>query len=388
MARNYAQLLLTIWAKTEWRALPHTCQWLYELLISQEAINYAGVQPLTVRRWATLAADIDEAAIWLALKTLCQRRYLVVDEDTEEVLVRSFIRNGGIADSPNMLKSAMRSAAQVVSPLLRSALRAELQRVDVSTMRVQNGHKPVQPMYVETLDALADGSDSPPPDHGNVSPSEGHGEGFTEGFLEPLGEPRSTSTGTCSSLGSCSTHIQLTTSKIDKSIPDAEIRQDVEDLCTHLRDRIVGNGAKATITAKWRTDARLLLDRDHRPLAEAHRLIDWCQQDPFWRSNILSLPKFRAKYDQLRLRATPGRPVQAVPDWLPTDPVVAFDELRRHGAAQRVANLIGKPWIEPSQPPSDRTPHREWIHTKRVAFIDHHEPELRAALATSERSVG
>jgi hypothetical protein len=116
-------------------------------------------------------------------------------------------------------------------------------------------------------------------------------------------------------------------------------------LCNRLHELIVANGSKATITGRWRAEARLMLDRDERPLAEALRLIEWCQADPFWQSNILSLPKFRAKYDQLRLKArtdprwlTTG-PIQAVPDveinpdvvlgpdsWSPPTPPLEIDE--------------------------------------------------------------
>ena len=32
-------------------------------------------------------------------------------------------------------------------------------------------------------------------------------------------------------------------------------------------------------------------------------LIDWCQADSFWKSNVLSMPTFRKQYDRLRLRA-------------------------------------------------------------------------------------
>lgn len=80
-------------------------------------------------------------------------------------------------------------------------------------------------------------------------------------------------------------------------------REDVELLCKRLHDRISGNGSKAEITTPWRNAARLMLDRDGRDFDKAMRLIDWCQDDPFWNSNILSMPTFRAKYDQLRLRA-------------------------------------------------------------------------------------
>lgn len=81
-------------------------------------------------------------------------------------------------------------------------------------------------------------------------------------------------------------------------------RDDVDQLCQRLRDRIVANGSKTpTITVRWRDQARLLLDTDHRPLDKALRLIDWCQDHHFWRTNILSMAAFRAKYDQLRLQA-------------------------------------------------------------------------------------
>lgn len=94
----------------------------------------------------------------------------------------------------------------------------------------------------------------------------------------------------------------------DLAIRDDESnRPDVDRLCRHLADRIAANGSRPpTITAGWRTAARLMIDRDGRSEADAHAAIDWSQADPFWRSVILSMPKLRAKYDQLRLVA--GRP--------------------------------------------------------------------------------
>lgn len=81
-------------------------------------------------------------------------------------------------------------------------------------------------------------------------------------------------------------------------------REDVEQVCEHLADRIVANGSKRpTITDAWRTSARLLLDKDRRTVDQIIKAIDWCQDDDFWRANVLSMPKLRAKYDQLRLAA-------------------------------------------------------------------------------------
>lgn len=87
-------------------------------------------------------------------------------------------------------------------------------------------------------------------------------------------------------------------------------RPDVDRLCEHLADRIQGNGSKRpTITKGWQDAARLMLDKDERPEHEIRAAIDWCQSHEFWRANILSMPKLREKYDQMRLQAS-SRPAQ------------------------------------------------------------------------------
>ena len=81
-------------------------------------------------------------------------------------------------------------------------------------------------------------------------------------------------------------------------------RPDVEALCERLAAHVEANGSKRPrITATWRTECRRMLDVDGRDPVKATNLLDWCQADPFWRANVLSMPTFRAKYDQVRLKA-------------------------------------------------------------------------------------
>lgn len=80
-------------------------------------------------------------------------------------------------------------------------------------------------------------------------------------------------------------------------------RPDVDRIVDHLAQRIHASGANPKPGKAWYEAARLMLDRDGRPEAEIHQAIDWCQTDVFWRGNILSLPKLREKYDQLKLQA-------------------------------------------------------------------------------------
>lgn len=103
-------------------------------------------------------------------------------------------------------------------------------------------------------------------------------------------------------------------------VVDTPSQADVEALCGRLHERITAGGSKATVTQGWRRAARLLLDRDGRELGEALRLVDWCQADGFWSTNVLSMPTFRKQYDRLRLRALQdpnwrwSRPPEQIPD--------------------------------------------------------------------------
>ena len=83
-----------------------------------------------------------------------------------------------------------------------------------------------------------------------------------------------------------------------------EAAPDEAPLCHLLADLIVQNGGRRVrIGKKWATAERLLLDRDERDRSEAEQLVRWCQGNDFWRSNILSMGKFRERYDQLQLQA-------------------------------------------------------------------------------------
>jgi hypothetical protein len=97
---------------------------------------------------------------------------------------------------------------------------------------------------------------------------------------------------------------QTQTRKTKDIVPAKPPRDDAERLCAHLANRIEANGSKRpTITAKWLDAARLMIDLDGRTEEQAHTAIDWCQDDEFWRSNVMSMPTLREKYDQLRLQA-------------------------------------------------------------------------------------
>jgi hypothetical protein len=133
MGRPYAKLYRDIWADPDFCALGPEARYVYVFLFSQPDLNAAGVLSLTVRRWATRAA-ITANAITAALAILGECGYVVTDENTEELLVRTFIRNDGLWRIPNTLYAVVRDAERTVSPTLRATLAAELALLPVDEL--------------------------------------------------------------------------------------------------------------------------------------------------------------------------------------------------------------------------------------------------------------
>lgn len=90
-----------------------------------------------------------------------------------------------------------------------------------------------------------------------------------------------------------------------RSDPSPEV---VQRLCLRLADHVRRNDPKADPkpeSDRWLTDMRLLVGDRTGDVAEVERILDWCQGDSFWRSNILSPGKLRQQFTQLVLKASP-----------------------------------------------------------------------------------
>lgn len=81
-------------------------------------------------------------------------------------------------------------------------------------------------------------------------------------------------------------------------------------IAEHLKDRILENKPDARVPKHldaWANTARLMMEIDKRPREKIIEVIDWCQRDEFWRSNILSMDKLRKQFDRLELQMAQGR---------------------------------------------------------------------------------
>jgi len=186
MARSHAQIHVSVWADPDFRGLTMQAQWAYMALISQKETTHAGTAPLMVRKWSRLCADGSAATIEEALAELERAQFVFWDEDTDEVLVRSFIRNDGVARQPNVLKSAVKCIGQIESPKLRRVACGELSRVLDGLPECPESAAMVQVIAL-IRDCLQSLSVSLP-DLRERTPAEPFREGFAEPFREPFTE--------------------------------------------------------------------------------------------------------------------------------------------------------------------------------------------------------
>jgi hypothetical protein len=160
MARNYGRLLTRIWHDEEFLALSSGAQRLYMLAISQDTLTYCGVTTWTYKRWARLSANTTPKTIVKDLTELAGAGFVLVDEDTEELWVRSFLKWDGVLDSPNLIVAMTDAFNAVHSGRIREAI------VEWFVATYPQGFRSY----------LTEGF------------PKGFPKGFPEGFLEALGE--------------------------------------------------------------------------------------------------------------------------------------------------------------------------------------------------------
>lgn len=324
MARSFSKLWFSLFQDEHFCSQPILDKLLFTVLLGQQAFNYAGLSPIQLRKWAKGMRPATDMEIKAALIRLERNRYVFTDSDSEEVLIRSFIRNDEVEKQPNLLISALSSAAELESPKLAAVLLSELARVTVPETSSEKLAKRMDAAWRKAHARLAEragqvvepfpepfAEDFPeglPKDLAEGFQRPAETEPFPEGLTEgsPEGLPKPLVVVAVSSLTSPTEIKGSTDQKISSTKPPRTEpkRDDVEALCTRLREGVVANGSKPpNITDAWRREARLLLDKDQRRFQEALGLIDWSQNHDFWRRNVMSMDKFRQQYDRLRMQA-------------------------------------------------------------------------------------
>lgn len=195
VAREYGKTWFSMFTDGDFCAQPVTDKLLYIVLLAQPALNYAGVQPLNLRRWRKALVDGDRVPsdidLMESLTRLESRRYVFTDDETGETLTRSFMRRDQVDKQPNVMLSALRALCHVESPKLARVLLDELNRIELPVIS-GTSDKAVQlrgRLTQSRADAVRhlDGLSEAFPEPFSEDLREGMLASFREGFNPPAG---------------------------------------------------------------------------------------------------------------------------------------------------------------------------------------------------------
>lgn len=227
MARRVAWIKCEIWHNPDWTGLTSQAQRLYTLILGQPDLNHCGLISLRPRRWAGLAADTTTETILEALTELEHAEFVVVDYDTEEVWVRTFVEHDGVLTQPNVARCALRELNQFHSGELRDLFESR---------------------YGVRLREFVNGSPHPGP--------KGNSKGYSKGDRNPSSNPSGKGLGegeVVSSSTSVSNSIGQETATKRKTLPPEPF--------------VITDAMRAWVTEKQITGVDVEL--------ETERMIDW-----------------------------------------------------------------------------------------------------------------
>lgn len=116
MARTHARLFCSIWNDPVFTALSVESQRLYLLALSQPNISLCGVVPWTPKRWARFSPESKADDLEHAVVELENAGLVLLDQETEELWVKSFVRYDGILGNSKLEKGMRDALSTVLSP--------------------------------------------------------------------------------------------------------------------------------------------------------------------------------------------------------------------------------------------------------------------------------
>ncbi|NOJ63332.1 MULTISPECIES: hypothetical protein [unclassified Arthrobacter] len=302
MPRERANLRVDMLADDDFRGLSVPAQHLYMILMIHPTLSYAGVADWRKGRLAGMSSGATPESVSSAARELQASHFIYVDEQSEEVFIRSFVRHDGLLKQHRLPISMANDYAAISSPQVRTYFVHELKRLheEIPNEKCWENERVRKLLQAPSKDMkTATHADIYAKDYGKA-----YAEGYADTFAESSGDASRCPTTTATTTATSSKEDKTFSSEIAEAIP----RPDVEQLLDLLEKLIIENGFKKPSRNKANTSAaRLLIDRDGYTVPQIEWMIRWATNDEFWRKNILSMSKLRDKFPQLLAKADVNR---------------------------------------------------------------------------------
>lgn len=177
---RFAPLRSTIWTDPEFIALSANAQRVYLLALSQPNVSFAGALAYTEKRWAGMASDTTRGSVADGINELEDARFVFYDDETEELIIRSFVRHNRIFEQRQLHNALKKAAHSILSPALCALWWAEQTDEVKALVGRLNGISEEagrEPLVTKDLDLDLDLEPQPEPVEGNAASDEaGAGE--------------------------------------------------------------------------------------------------------------------------------------------------------------------------------------------------------------------
>lgn len=195
MARDRANINTGIWTDDEFIDISRDEQWLYFLFMTDPKLSYAGVTDWRPGRIAQRSGDTSKEEVEQIGAKLQDGRYIFIDEETEEVLVRSFLRHDGLLKQPRLGVSMFNAYGSIASKTIRKVVIHELKRLysESPDWKAFGVDKVQELLKLSSADMSEFTQGFTPP----LTP--GFGPGFTPNATSPYASHTSTATSTATS---------------------------------------------------------------------------------------------------------------------------------------------------------------------------------------------
>lgn len=262
MARDRASIRIDMWGDGDWRDLPMGAQHLYMLLLSHPTLSYAGVAEWHPGKLAAMTSGATVADVLAGAAILEQHGFIVVEPDTDEVLVRSFIKHDGLMKQPKLVVSMTTAYAAVASRRIQLVIAHEVQKMRDRDPEMRAwGVKQTQTVLDARASAWADVGGVFTPDLTlGVTP------GFTPSGGQGLAEPTTTATTTSSKEDRSAKRgtripedFNITPEMqkwADENAPLVDLQKRLEEFKDYWRGIPGQKGVKIDWVGTWRNDMR------------------------------------------------------------------------------------------------------------------------------------
>ncbi len=186
MPRDHARINLDLWGDDDWMDLSVDAQMLYLTLYTNPGLSFCGAGEWHPGRIAARAKDWTVPRVEVAAVELSRRLFVVIDTDTGEYLLRSWIKHDGLWRTPNMAVTVANARGELSSRTLRGVVVFEVAKIkkshpestswDRASVQKMLSQNAVDAADLEPFNPSPNGGSNPGPNGGSKGGSNPYGE--------------------------------------------------------------------------------------------------------------------------------------------------------------------------------------------------------------------